>query len=193
MGLYSENVTLDIAEAFGLDSTDGALVVQVIEGSPAEIAGIAHGDVIIKINKETIKSSQDLRLKVSQMSPGSEAVVFLYRDGELLEIPVILGDIEDNYANNGEESILEGVTLKYLDQETRVSLSVPEKISGVLVAKISSKSPYAQIMRPNTIIMEVNGQSVSEPKDIAEYVDKEKANRFYIWYNGRVRYLVIRF
>ena len=110
------------------------------------------------------------------MSPGSEVFVYLYRDGELLEIAVILGDVEDNYAKNGEESILEGVTLKYLDQETRVSLSVPEKISGVLVADISAKSPYVQIMRPNTIIMEVNGQSVTEPKDIGKYVDKEKAN-----------------
>ena len=176
LGIYSENVTLDIAEAFGLDSTDGALVVQVIDGSPAGIAGIAHGDVIIKINNQNIKSSQDLRLKVSQMSPGLEVIVYLYRDGELLEIPVILGNFEDNYAENGEESILEGVTLKYLDQETRVSLSVPEKISGVLVADISAKSPYVQIMRPNTIIMEVNGQSVTEPKDIGKYVDKEKAN-----------------
>ena len=70
---------------------------------------------------------------------------------------------------------------------------MPEKISGVLVANISAKSPYAPIMRSNTIIMEVNGQSVSEPKDVDKYVDKEKANRFYIWYNGRVRYLVIRF
>ena len=113
LGIYSENVTTDIEEAFGLDSTDGALVVQVIEGSPAEIAGISHGDVIIKINEENIKSSQDLRLKVSQMSPGSEVVVYLYRDGELLEIPVILGNVDDNYAKNGEESILEGVTLKY--------------------------------------------------------------------------------
>jgi hypothetical protein len=48
-------------------------------------------------------------------------------------------------------------------------------------------------MRPNTIIMEVNGQSVNEAKDIGNYIDKEKANRLYIWYNGRVRYLVIRF
>jgi S1-C subfamily serine protease len=63
----------------------------------------------------------------------------------------------------------------------------------VLVADISAKSPYAQIMRPNTIIMEVNGQSVNEAKDIGNYIDKEKANRLYIWYNGRVRYLVIRF
>ena len=70
---------------------------------------------------------------------------------------------------------------------------MPEKISGVLVKDISAKSPYAQVMRPNTIIMEVNGQSVKEPKDIGKYIDQEKANRLYIWYNGRVRYLVIRF
>ena len=193
LGIITQNVTLDIAEAFGLDSTEGALVVQVQEGSPAEIAGIAHGDIITKINDQKIKSSQDLRLKVSRMNPGSEVIVHLYRDGEPLEISVVLGDVEDIYANNGEEAILEGVTLKYLDQETRASLSIPEKITGVLVTDISAKSPYAQIMRPNTIIMEVNGQSVTEPKDIGEFIDKEKANRFYIWYNGHVRYLVIRF
>ena len=193
LGIYSQNVTTDIAEAFGLDSTEGALVDQVQEKSPAEIAGISHGDIIIKINDQKIKSFQDLRLKVSQMKPGSEVIVYLYRDGKLVQIPVVLGDADDNYAKNSEGSILEGVTLKYLNQETRVSLSVPENISGVLVAEISAKSPYAQIMRPNTIIMEVNGQLVTEPKDIGEYVDKEKANRFYIWYNGRVRYLVVRF
>lgn len=193
LGIYSENVTIDIAEAFGLDSTEGALVVQVQEESPAEISGIAHGDVIIKINDQTIKSSQDLRLKVSQMKPGSEVIVHLYRDSELLEIPVILGDINDNYTSNEEGAILEGVTLKFLDQDMRTKLSVPDKISGVLVADISAKSPYIQSIRPNTIIMEVNGESVIEPKDIEKYIDKEKANRFYIWYNGRVRYLVIKF
>jgi serine protease Do/serine protease DegQ len=193
LGIYSQNVTIDIAEAFGLDSTEGALVDQVQVGSPAEVAGITHGDVIIKINDQNIKSSQDLRLKVSQMNPGSEVTVYLYRNGELLEILVTLGDVEGEYANNGKEAILEGVTLKFLDQEMRAKLSVPEEISGVLVADISAKSPYAQIMRPNTIIMEVNGQSVNEAKDIGNYIDKEKANRLYIWYNGRVRYLVIRF
>ena len=94
LGIYSQNVTIDIAEAFGLDSTEGALVDQVQVGSPAEVAGITHGDVIIKINDQNIKSSQDLRLKVSQMNPGSEVTVYLYRNGELLEIPVTLGDVE---------------------------------------------------------------------------------------------------
>ena len=113
-----------------------------------------------KINDQNIISSQDLRLKVSQMNPGSEVTVYLFREGELLEIPVILGDVEGNYADNGKETILEGVTLKFLDEEMRSRLSVPEKISGVLVADIDAKSPYAQIMRPNTIIMEVNGELV---------------------------------
>lgn len=193
LGLYTQNVTLDIAEAFGLESTEGALVDQVQKGSPAEVAGISHGDIIIKIDDQNIQSSQDLRLKVSQMNPGLEVIVHLYRDGEALSIPVILGDINDEYSENAEETILEGVTLKYLDQEMRVKLSVPEKVTGVLVTNIDAKSPFARSIRPNTIIMEVNGQSVTEPKDVAEFLDKDKANRFYIWYNGRIRYLVIRF
>ena len=193
LGIYTQNVTMDIAEAFSLSSTEGALVDQVQAGSPADKSGIIHGDIITSINGQTIKSSQDLRLKVSRIKPGSEVSVNLYRNGAPLEISVILGDIDDDYANKGDSAILEGVTCKYLDQDTRKKLSVPVDISGVLVTDISARSPYAQIIRPNTIIMEVNGQTVKEPKDIGEYIDKEKANRFYIWYNGRVRYLVIRF
>ncbi|MFL2848484.1 MAG: Do family serine endopeptidase [Coraliomargaritaceae bacterium] len=193
LGIYSQNVTLDIAEAFNLESTQGALVDQVQVGSPADVAGISHGDIIINIDDQIIKSSQDLRLKVSQMDPGSEVVVYLYRDGELLQIPVILGDIEDDFSINGDEVILEGVTLKYLDQEIRAKLSVPEKISGVLVEDVSAKSPFARSLRPNTIIMEVNGEPVAKPKDIGDYINKEKVNRFYIWYKGRIRYLVVRF
>jgi serine protease Do len=89
--------------------------------------------------------------------------------------------------------ILEGLTLKYLDQEIRAKLAIPEKISGVLVADVSPKSPFARSIRPNTIIMEVNGKSVTEPKDVGDYIDEEKANRFYVWYNGRISYLVLRF
>ncbi|MDG1702117.1 MAG: Do family serine endopeptidase [Opitutae bacterium] len=193
LGIYSQNVTLDIAEAFGLESTEGALVDQVQKDSPADLAGISHGDIIIKIDDQSIESSQDLRLKVSQMNPGAEVLVFLYRDGNLLEIPVVLGDIEDGFSEHSEGVILEGLTLKYLDQEIRAKLSIPEKISGVLVADVSPKSPFARSIRPNTIIMEVNGKSVTEPKDIGDYIDEEKANRFYVWYNGRISYLVLRF
>ena len=193
LGIYSQNVTSDIAEAFGLESTEGALVDQVQEGSPAAISGIEHGDVIIKIDGQNIKSSQDLRLKVSRMNPGSEVIVHLYRNGEPLEILVILGDIDDNYANDAKGSVLEGVTLKLLDKEMRERLSVPFNIMGVLVTDISAKSPYARTLAINTIIMEVNGQSVTEPKDIGKYIDKSKPNRLYVWHKGRVRYLIIRF
>ena len=71
-----------MVEAFGLESTEGALVTEVLKDSPAERAGIVHGDIIVQINDSKILSFQDLRLKVSQMSPGSEVIVHLYREGE---------------------------------------------------------------------------------------------------------------
>lgn len=193
LGLTSQNISLDMAEAFGLESTEGALVTQVLEDSPAERAGIVHGDIIVQIDDSKILSFQDLRLKVSQMSPGSEVNVHLYREGERLEIPVILGNIDDSLAGSSDEGLLEGVRLRSLDAATREQLSVPEEISGVLVSDVASDSPFARSILPNMILMEVNREAVSTPEDVWEHLDEEKANRLYIWYRGSISYLVIKF
>ena len=195
LGLYSQDVTLDIAEAFGLDSTEGALVGEVQEDSPADKAGISHGDVIVEINDIKIKSSHDLRLKVSRISPGSKVIIRLFREGELVEIPVTLGSIDDVYtkSSSGTREILEGVELNELDDTMRSHLSVPKQINGVLVSDVDAESPFSRSIRPNTIIMEVNGQVVVRPSDIEKFLDSEKANRFYIWHQGSVRYLVIKY
>lgn len=193
LGLTSQNISLDMAEAFGLESTEGALVTQVLEDSPAERSGIVHGDIIVQIDDSKILSFQDLRLKVSQMSPGSEVIVHLYREGERMKIPVVLGDIEDSLAGTNDDGLLEGVRMRTLDAEAREQLSVPEEISGVLVSDVASDSPFARSILPNTIIMEVNREAVSTPEDVWEQLDQEKANRLYIWYRGSISYLVIKF
>ena len=195
LGLYSQDVTLDIAEAFGLDSIEGALVGEVQEGSPADEAGIKHGDVIVQINDIKIQSSHDLRLKVSRMSPGAKVIIRLFRDGELAEFPVTLGNIDDAYTKvrSGTREILEGVELKELDGIMRDRLSVPKQINGVLVSDVDAESPFARNIRPNTIIIEVNGQMVKQPSDVEDFLDPKEVNRFYIWYQGSVRYLVIRY
>ena len=54
LGLTSQNISTDIAEAFGLGSTDGALVTEVLKDSPAERAGIVHGDIIVQIGDSKI-------------------------------------------------------------------------------------------------------------------------------------------
>ena len=193
LGLTSQNISTDMAEAFGLESTEGALVTEVLKDSPAERAGIAHGDIIVQIGDSKILSFQDLRLKVSQMSPGTEVIVHLYREGVRMEISVILGNIDDSLAGASDNGLLEGVRLRTLDSATREQLSAPKEISGVLVSDVDSNSPFARSILPNMILMEVNREAVSTPEEVWERLDLDKANRLYIWYRGSISYLVIKF
>lgn len=193
LGVFPKNISPDLAEAFNLDSLEGALVDEVQEDSPADKAGILHGDIILKVGNNPIKTAQELRLKIAQMSPGDEVLVQLIRDGDLIELSVILGSVDADLAESKSETILDGVTLQSLNSDLRESLSVPESISGVVVLNVDYDSPYARTLAPNAIILEVNGQSVGKPMDIKENLVEGKANRLYVWRNGRIGYIVVKF
>src|SRR5210317_1735029 len=82
LGVSIQNVDKNLAEAFGLDRPAGALVAQVVEGSPAEEAGIREGDVIVEFDGEYIETSSELPHVVGLVKPGSEVKVGLIRDGD---------------------------------------------------------------------------------------------------------------
>ncbi|MEM1214206.1 MAG: trypsin-like peptidase domain-containing protein [Bacteroidota bacterium] len=85
-----------------LRNIEGAIVLNVIEGSPAEAAGIlpvqqdrygnmSLGDVIVAINEDAIESNSDLYLALEQYRIGDEVTVTVNRDGDYLDIPLRLG------------------------------------------------------------------------------------------------------
>ena len=191
LGLVPDNLTSELAEAFNLESTRGALVNQVQPGSPAERGGIRHGDVIFQVNDVEIESAQQLRLIISQMRPGSEVNVHLIRQGKRLVFPIVLGNLNGPVLSEASDrDILEGVLLEPLNDEMRRSLSVPDTLNGVVISDVAAQSPYSSIMAPGMIILEVNGDPVAQPVDIAEQL-RPGANRFYIWRKGTSYYIVI--
>ena len=191
LGLVPDNLTSELAEAFDLESTRGALVNQVQPGSPADQGGIRHGDVIVQVNDTEIESAQQLRLIISQMRPGSEATLILIRRGEKLTLPVILGSLNDPVlSENTNRDILKGVLIEPINDDIRREWSVPENINGVAISDVVAGSPYSSIMSPGMIILEVNGRPITQPTDIAEKL-QIGANRFYIWRQGTSYYVVI--
>ena len=192
LGIYPENINLDLAEAFGLNSNKGALVNEVQEGSPADRAGIIHGDIIIKVGDRDINTAQELRLNISQMTPGTKVAIELYRKGKLIKIPVILGSIDDQFRGSSSEEFLDGVIINFLNEERRSSLSVPDSISGVIVTKVMKDSPFSRVLKANMIILEVNGKKIKKPKEINNLLTDKKANHLYVWYNGKIKYLVLK-
>ena len=191
LGLVPDNLTTELAEAFNLGSTRGALVNQVQPGSPADLGGVRHGDVIIRVNDVEIESAQQLRLVISQMLPGSEVILTLIREGKTMELSVVLGSLNGtSISEDSSEDILNGVLLEALNEKMRRDWSIPDSLSGVAISNVSSQSPYSSIMAPGMVIIEVNGQAVAQPVDVADKL-RPGANRFYIWYQGTRYYSVI--
>lgn len=193
LGLIPENLDRDVADAFGLDSTLGALVTEVMEDSPADEAGIRHGDVIVQINDIAIKSAPQLRLVVSQMLPGSEVEVALIRAGKRLKREVTLGSVDAQLAHSGavNSQLLEGVSIQVLDDALREQFSIPSEIDGVVITDVRIDSPYANTLVEGLAITDVNGRSIDSLKDFAQAI-KAGANRLYGWYGGMRRYIGLR-
>ncbi len=191
LGLIPVNLTSDLADAFELPSTRGALVNQVQAGSPAENGGIRHGDIIIKVDDLEIESAPQLRLVISQMRPSRKVEVTLIRQGETLTLPVVLGSLTGSVASSeAEQGILDDVLLESIDKRSRKSLSLPDEVNGVLISDVHAESPYAGLMERGMVILEVNGQAVRTPEEFEAQLQKG-ANRLYIWRNGMNHFIAL--
>ena len=93
LGVSIQDVDRNLAESFGLDRPQGALIAQVGRDSPAEQAGLQPGDIIIRFDGESIETSADLPHVVGLIAPGTEVEAVIVRDGEEETIDVEVGGL----------------------------------------------------------------------------------------------------
>ena len=192
LGLFPDDLTPELAGAFGLENTRGALVNQVQENSPASRADIRHGDIITLVDDTVIDSAAQLRLVVSQILPGTEVDITLIRSGQTILIPVTLGSLSGNMPGiDVPASPLKGVKMRVLSDELRASFSIPDEIDGVLITDVSEGSPYVDTLERLMVVLEVNGNPITQVDDVAEHLVNGQ-NRFYIWAGGKKRFVVFQ-
>ncbi|WP_206861069.1 DegQ family serine endoprotease [Lysobacter changpingensis] len=100
LGVQVQALTSESAKALGLPDSSGALIADVLPGSPAEKAGIERGDVIRAVDGRTIDDSADLPPIIGNMAPGTKAKVTLIRDGRTIDKTVTVNEL-DELAGNG--------------------------------------------------------------------------------------------
>jgi serine protease DegQ len=91
IGVEPQDVTPEIAESFGLDQKSGAIVAGVLQGGPADKAGIKPGDILVSINDDTITDTTRLLNVVAQIKPGTSVKVHLMRKNKELDVNVMIG------------------------------------------------------------------------------------------------------
>lgn len=186
LGIQVQNLDYQTAQAFGLNSTDGALVGEVDDGTPGARAGIQHGDVIVAVDGHPVKTTRDLINYVSDRGPNATVVLDVLRNGKQIQRNVKLGErpSEAQQASNTEEDRESGIDwmgIQYenLGDDVRTGHGLPNSVSGVVVTNVAPTSPlYDQRVRPGDVITEVNGQPVKSPADFERLVRGARSGSF---------------
>ncbi|RQR54492.1 Do family serine endopeptidase [Burkholderia sp. Bp9125] len=91
IGVEPQDVTPEIAESFGLQQKSGAIVAGVLQGGPADKAGIRPGDILVSVNGDEITDTTKLLNVVAQIKPGATAKVHVVRKGKEFDVSVTIG------------------------------------------------------------------------------------------------------
>ena len=91
IGVEPQDVTPEIAESFGLQQKSGAIVAGVLQGGPADKAGIKPGDILVSVNGEDITDTTKLLNTVAQIKPGTPTKVHVVRKGKQFDVNVVIG------------------------------------------------------------------------------------------------------
>lgn len=174
LGVTIQEVNQQLADTFGLDQPEGALVSSVADGSPADKAGIESGDVVLKFNGKPIASSAELPPLVSEQTPGSVAVLQIWRKGKTRDISIKIGEMEvaGNDASPGSQDKGKlGIAVRPLTAEERKQAEIKQ---GLLVENVEDGPAARAGIRPGDIILSVNQEKIMNSKQLNTLIGKSK-------------------
>jgi serine protease Do len=194
LGVQIQSLDDDGAEALGLPDAHGAIVAEVIKGSPAEKAGVKQGDVVVKMDGVQIKDNRDLSRKVAALQVGQTSVFTVWRNDREVKISVTIakrpgedrlsrndkskgGDEKDKNAGEAKVSAL-GLNLATITQAVRTQYDLEGSVKGVLITDVDPDSDAAERgLHAGDRIVAVAGDEVRSVADIKSAVDEAKSQK----------------
>jgi len=170
LGVTVEPMTSEKAKGIGLPDTLGALVNEVMPGSPAEKAGIEPMDVIRSVDGVAVRQSSDLPPLIGNKAPGTKVRLKVFRDGRERDVEVTLTRLDESALagvpaqGRGTQRPAEqtgnalGITGRDLDEAQRRQFGLKPG-EGVLVVRAEGAARRAGIM-PGTVILQVGRKPV---------------------------------
>ena len=173
MGIFVQHLTPELALAMGYpEDFQAALVSQVNEDSPAEIAGLKSGDVITQINDTTITQATQVKTTISMLRVGSEAKLLIKRNGKDLTLKAMVTDVKKHEQKlQSENPFLYGVAITNFEQDSPMH----GHVIGVQVVGASENSAgWVAGLRPGDVIITANNQPTPTTKDLQTIAKQKK-------------------
>ncbi len=188
VGLTIQDVDYDIAQHFGPGIIQGALVVDVAEGDPADEAGLQPEDVILEIEGQTVWSKSAATRLIAALPVGEESEMVIHRDGEemtIVVVPARRGEGPERAdADEEVEDIVEieiptwegkglGINVAEITRTLTRRYDIPADIEGVFITEVDPVSPaFEKGLMTEQVISEVNGEPVETEDDYYDIVDE---------------------
>ncbi|NML44083.1 DegQ family serine endoprotease [Ramlibacter sp. G-1-2-2] len=175
LGVAVQEVNQSLADSFGLDRPEGALVSNVEKGSPADRAGLQPGDVIRSAGGKAIVSSGDLPALVSLKRPGDPLDLEVWRNGKRVSLTAKLapsGDktaVADAGADNSNAGKI-GLAVRPLQPDEKKEAGVK---NGLVVEDVGGAAERAGVEQGD-IVLAVNGTPVSSVEQMRQAVSKSE-------------------
>ncbi len=199
LGVVIQDIDPALAKSFNVTVTEGVLVSDIQDNSPAKEAGFERGDIVIEYDGKPIRDVNHLRNTVAQTEVGKKVKVKVLRDGKEKELTVKIGEQPSDLFAAGPEaapSIKDlGMTVQNLTKELAKSLGIEED-SGVIVSEVQPGSPAATAdIRGGDLIKEVNRKKVTNVTEFRKALsegDKEKSILLLVKRGEFSRYVIIK-
>jgi len=191
LGVSAQQITRQVAQAMQLPaadpSDDGALVAAVVPDSPASHAGLEPGDVITKVDGQTIADPNDLSTDIAGIAPGTSVNLSYIRAGKTGSVSVALqtlpanADATDVSANAGPQSGATtgqtslGLTLAPLTPDTSSQLNLPNNARGAVIVDVKPNSPADQAgLQAGDLLVGVGTTTITGPDQAVSAIDAAK-------------------
>jgi serine protease Do len=182
LGVVIQEVTKDLADSFGLQKAQGALIANVEPSGPADKGGLEASDIILKFDNKEVKSSSDLPRMVAAVKPGAKVNLQLWRKGSSKDLAVVVGELPAEKAGpipasrrgkgggegGGAAANKLGLALSELGNEQRKELKIT---AGVLVEDVKGPAARAGI-QPGDVILAINNSEVKSVEQFNQTLSK---------------------
>ncbi|NOX21245.1 MAG: DegQ family serine endoprotease [Nitrospirae bacterium] len=171
LGVTIQDLTPELAREFGINKTTGALVSDVLRGSPADRAGIKRGDVIVRFDNKTVENVSMLRNLVAQSPIGSRKTIEVIRNRRPKRLTVVVAELPKEFNEFAEDytvqaevaNALYGVTVTDITPAIARQLGVSLKEKGVVVVDVQTDSPAHDAgLKKGDIIQEIDSKDIKD-------------------------------
>jgi serine protease Do len=197
IGVQVQPLSPELAKQFGLKDVKGALLNDVVEGGPAEQAGLKRGDIIVSIDGRQIEDVFHVRNQVAATPPGGVVTLGVIRDGRELSIKVTVSELAPDTVASAPETIdnvLKGIVVQDLTADIRRQLRLKKGAKGVVVSAVEEDSPALGVIKRGDVIIEINkktARNANEYNKLAAAVKKGESVMLLVSRGGFNRYITL--